>query len=293
MKTTALALLVTGSIFSSSIYALPPSFTGSITLGHNNNLGLGNYYRDMVSDSYQDFSAGIGKSLELTRNTRLSLNANVNLETYTNFDGLNNNTINFKAAYLFQFSNRFRSPQYSLYFLTGQSDFKSDLRDQVHSQTGLSINWRYDDRTLFRGGISTEIIDADSTNNGLYETFDSTRNTTYFGINISQTKRLSLYASINMISGDITANWTTQTLDEYEISFPNIRPAWDTIPDTIFGAGRESTKYNATITQLALGLNYSFSQNNAIDIVFESLDANSGVYSYTVEKILLSYLHKF
>lgn len=293
MKIYALALLLISNIISINIYASPASYTGSITFGHDSNLGLGNYYRDMVSDSYQSISANVTKNIDIKRNSKLTLNADVNLETYTEFDGLNHNTLNFKASYLFQFTNKFRSPQFSLYFLTGKSDFKNNLRDEAHLQSGATINWRYDDRTLFRGGFSIENIDADSTNNGQYETFDSTRNTTYFSININQSSKLSLYASLSIINGDITANWTTQTLDEYEILFPYIRPAWDTIPDSIFGAGRESTKYNATITKLALGFNYTLGHNNAVDVIFESLDADSGIYSYTIERFSLSYLHKF
>lgn len=72
----------------------------------------------------------------------------------------------------------------------------------------------------------------------------------------------------------------------YQLVSPNI-------PDEIFGSNWESTKYNTDITKLAIGFNFAISQRNAIGTVLESLDAAAGIYSYKIERISLSYLHKF
>lgn len=288
------ALAAAHFILPALAYSVPSiSTTGFVSTASDSNLGLGQFSQDIVSDNHTELAISISHTTNINTKSRLILNLTTGSESYSQFDGLNNTSVDFKATYLFQFSNRFRSPQYSLHLLSGQSNYKSDLRDNTHTQFGLNINWRYDDRTLLRGGFSSETVDADSTNNGLYETFDNSRSSTYFGINITQTKRLSLYSSLSFISGDITANWTSATLDFYEQTFATIRPAWDTIDDTIFGTGRESTKYSASITKIALGFNYSFSQNNAFDILFESLDTGAVTYQYKIERLSLSYLQKF
>lgn len=80
---------------------------------------------------------------------------------------------------------------------------------------------------------------------------------------------------------------------DYAVSFTNIRESWETIPDEIFGSNWESTKYNANITKWILSFNYAIGQRNALDIALESLDADSGIYSYKIERVSLSYLHKF
>ena len=278
-------------------YAAPStSYTGSISYNNDNNLGLGSYGRDIVSDDSINLSASMSHTTNLNKQNRLVLNATANVETYSKFDGLNNNGIDVKLGYQFQFANQFRSPFYELYLLTGLSDYKSNFRDNTHTQYGFNISLRFDDRTLLRAGFSNESIDADSIDfmGSVYETFDAKRDSYYLGINITQTSKLSLYATVSMINGNITANWTSQTFDDYiAAGFANIRPAWQTVPDAIFGNGWESTKYTADITKLTLGFNYAFSSSNAIDTVFESLDADSGAYSYSIERFSLSYLHRF
>lgn len=287
-------LLISVLLFSScpSHAAPATSYTGSVSFISDNNLGLGKYKRDIVSDSAQNFNFNISHGFNFNRSNKLFVDAAATLEDYNEFNGLDNNAIDLKASYFFQFSHNFRSPVYGIYFQTGQSDFKSQLRDNIHTQYGLTLSWNYDDRTLFRAGFGNESVDADSTWNGSYETFDNKRSSVYFGINIAQTARLSLYSSLSLISGKITANWTSQTLDAYAVNFNTIRDAWDTIDDEIFGINRESTRYNADITKLALGFNYAFSRSNAIDMQFELLNV-SGTYAYSNERLSLSYLHRF
>lgn len=274
----------------------PYSLTGSASLNSDNNLSFGSYSRDIVSDDFFDLSLDLKHTNDINKNNRIILSTSASFKNYSKYSGLNSNTLDFKANYQFQFSNSFRSPIYAMYLNIGQSDFDSDLRDNIHTDIGLTISWRYDDRTLLRGGYISSNTDADATSDGLgntYQTFDNQRNTVFLSINIKPSDTLSLYSSVSLISGDITANWTSQTLDDYAITFTNIRESWETIPDEIFGSNWESTKYNADITKWTLGFNYAIGQRNALDIALESLDADSGIYSYKIERISLSYLHKF
>jgi len=271
------------------------TYTGSLSYNQDNNLSLGKLDRDIISDDSYQLGINIKHTLLQKKNQRLTLSATADFESFSTYDRLNNSQLKIKASYQFQFSNRFRSPTYSAYLQLGQSDYKSDLRDNINTEMGLGINWRYDDRTFLRGGLSSLSINADTTTDGsnFYQTFDNQRNTLFFGINIKQSKRLSLYSSISLISGDITANWTTQTLDDYALSFTTIRADWETIPDTIFANGWESTKYTADITKLTLGFNYALGSKSAIDTIFQLLDADAGIYSYDIERLSVSYLRKF
>jgi len=271
------------------------TYTGSLTYNQDNNLSLGKLDRDIISDDSYQLGINIKQSLLQKKNRRLTLSAAADFESFSTYDGLNSSQLKIKASYQFQFSNRFRSPTYSAFLQLGQSDYKSNLRDNINTEMGLGVHWRHDDRTQFRAGVSTINIDADTTTDGsnLYQTFDNQRNTLFFAINIKQSKRLSLYSSISLISGDITANWTTQTLDDYALSFTTIRAAWETIPDTVFANNWESTKYTADITKLTLGFNYALSSKSAIDTLFQSLDADAGIYSYDIERLSVSYLRKF
>jgi len=284
------------NIILSSVYAVPPTaYTGSLSYGNDSNLTLGYLNKDILGDDYFNLAFDISHSISLNTNNKLILSVTPDLSTYSKYDGLNNNLIDLKASYLFQFSNHFRSPQFGLYYTAGTTDYKNDLRDNTHNQYGMTISFRYDDRTLFRAGVSSESVDADTTfnpnNSNYYETFDTSRSTTYFGINITHTAKLSLYASYSLISGDIVANWRDSTfLSDIP---PATQIAWETIPDTIFANNWSSTKYNADITKIALGFNYAFSPSNAVDTAFESLDADAGAYSYTIERFSLSYLHRF
>ena len=271
------------------------AYAGSLSYNQDNNLSLGKLDRDIISDDSYQLGLNLKHVLLQKKSSRLTLSAAADFETFSTYDGLNNSQLKIKASYQFQFSNRFRSPTYSAYLQLGQGDYKSDLRDNINTELGLKLNWRYDDRTQFRGGFSTINIDADTTTDGsnLYQTFDNQRNTLFFAINIKQSKRLSLYSSISLISGDITANWSTQTLDDYALSFPTIRTDWETIPDTIFANNWESTKYTADITKLALGFNYALGSKSAIDTIVQLLDADAGIYSYDIERVSVSYLRKF
>jgi len=294
MPDTRLLITILFFLSSSVAYAVPPTaYTGSLSYGNDNNLTLGYLDNDILGDDYFNLSFDISHTISINARSKLILSLTPGITTYSKYDDLNNNLIDLKANYLFQLSNHFRSPQFSLYYLAGNSDYKNDLRDNSHSQYGMTISFRYDDRTLLRAGFSSETVDADATTNGtnIYQTFDTSRETTYFGINITQTSKLSLYASYSLISGDIVANWRDSTFSS-DIP-PATQVAWETIPDTTFANNWSSTKYNADITKIALGFNYAFNPANAIDSVFESLDADAGAYSYTIERFSISYLHRF
>jgi len=271
------------------------TYSGSLSYNQDNNLSFGNLDRDIISDDSYQLGINLKHVFLQKRSSKLTLSAAADFETFANYDGLNNSQLKLKASYQFQFSNHFRSPTYSAYLQLGQGDYKSNLRDNISNEMGLGINWRYDDRTSLRAGASSISIDADTTTDGsnLYQTFDNQRNTLFLAIKIKQSKRLSLYSSISLISGDITANWSTQTIDDYAVSFTTIRAAWETIPDTIFANNWESTKYTADITKLALGFNYSLGSKSAIDTLFQLLDADAGIYSYDIERVSVSYLKKF
>jgi len=280
---------------SNTALAVPPtSYTGSISYGNDSNLTLGYLKQDIFSDDYFNAAFDISHALNINPKNKLILNATASTTTYGKYDGINNNVIDLKASYIFQLSNRFRSPQFNLYYLMGNGDYKVDLRDNSHSQFGATISLHFDDRTLLRAGFSSESVDADTTfdpgTGNFYQTFDTSRDTTYFGINITQTSKLSLYASYSLISGDIVANWTNNTIAALPTS---TQIAWETIPDTTYANNWWSTKYKADITKIAIGFNYAFSPANAVDAVFESLDADAGAYSYAIERFSLSYLHRF
>lgn len=279
-----------------SAFAISPtSYTGSITYGNDSNLTLGYLKPDIFSDDYFNAAFDISHSVTINPMNKLVLSATASSTSYGKYDGINHTDIDLKASYIFQLSNHFRSPQFSLYFLTGTGDYKIDLRDNTHMQYGAALSYRLDDRTLLRAGFSSETVDADATfdsgTGNTYQTFDTDRSTTYLGINITQTSRLSLYASLSLISGDIVANWRDSTFAS-DIPLAT-QIAWETIPDTTFANNWSSTKYNADITKIAAGFNYAFNPANAIDAVFESLDADAGSYSYTIERFSLSYLHRF
>jgi len=276
--------------------AVPPTtYTGSITYGNDSNLTLGYLKSDILSDDYFHAAFNISHNVTINPMNKLVFSATASTTSYGKYDGINHNDIDLKASYIFQLSNHFRSPQFSLYFLTGSGDYKVDLRDNTHMQYGATISYRIDDRTLLRGGFSNESIDADATfdpgTSNTYQTFDTDRNTTYLGINISQSAKLSLYASLSLISGDIVANWRDSTFAS-DIPLAT-QIAWETIPDTTFANNWSSTKYNADITKIAIGFNYALKPTNAIDAVIESLDADAGSYSYAIERYSLSYLHRF
>jgi len=283
-------------LLSHHVAAVPPTaYTGSITYGNDSNLTLGYLQPDIFSDDYFNAAFDISHSLSINPMNKLVLSATASTTQYGKYDGINHTDIDLKASYIFQLSNHFRSPQFSLYFLTGTGDYKIDLRDNTHMQYGAALSYRLDDRTLLRAGFSSESVDADSTfdpgTGNTYQTFDTDRSTTYLGINITQTPKLSLYASLSLISGDIVANWRDSTFAS-DIPLAT-QIAWETIPDTTFANNWSSTKYNADITKIAAGFNYVFNPANAIDVVFESLDADAGSYSYTIERYSLSYLHRF
>lgn len=286
---------VTVVFFSQQSHAVAPTaYTGSITYGNDDNLTLGYLDQDILGDDNFNLSFDVSHTVRLNTKNKLKLSLTPGITSYNKYDGLNNKLIDLKANYLFQFSNHFRSPQFGVYYLTGTTDYKNDLRDNSHSQYGMNINFHYDDRTLLRAGFSSETVDADTTfdpgTGNFYQTFDTSRDTTYFGINITQTSKLSLYASYSLISGDIVANWTNNTIN----ALPNAtQVAWETIPDTTFANNWSSTKYNADITKIAIGFNYAFGPSSAIDSVFESLDADAGNYSYAIKRMSLSYLHRF
>ena len=279
-----------------SAFAVPPTaYTGSITYGNDSNLTLGYLQPDIFSDNYLNAAFDISHSLTINPMNKLVLSATASTTSYSKYDGINHTDIDVKASYIFQLSNHFRSPQFSLFFLAGSGDYKVDLRDNMHMQYGAAISYRIDDRTLLRAGFSNESVDADSTfdpiSSNTYQTFDTDRSTTYLGINISQSAKLSLYASLSLISGDIVANWR-DSIFASDIPLAT-QIAWETIPDTTFANSWSSTKYNADITKIAVGFNYAFNPANAIDAVFESLDADAGNYSYSIERYSLSYLHRF
>jgi len=271
------------------------TYSGSFSYNQDNNLSLGKSARDIISDDAYQLGIDIKHIILQKKSSRLTLSAAADFESFSTYDGLNSSQLKIKANYQFQFSNRFRSPTYNAFLQLGQGDYKSNLRDNINTEIGLGINWRYDDRTFLRGGLSSLSINADTTTDGsnLYQTFDNQRNTLFFAIKIKQSKRLSLYSSVSLINGDITANWSTQTIDEYALSFTTIRADWETIPDTIFADNWESTKYTADITKLALGFNYALDSKSAIDAIFQLLDADAGIYSYDIERLSVSYLRKF
>lgn len=277
-------------------FAVPATaYTGSVSYGNDSNLTLGYLKADILSDDYFNAAFDISHTIMINSMNKLVLSATATTTSFGKYDGINHTDIDLKASYVFQLSNRFRSPQFRLYFLTGNSDYKVDLRDNTHSQYGATISFRIDDRTLLRAGFSSESVDADATfdpiSSNTYQTFDTERETTYLGINITQTEKLSLYASISLINGDIVANWRDST---FASDIPvATQIAWETIPDTTFANSWRSTKYNADITKLAFGFNYAFNPANAIDAVIESLDADAGNYSYTIDRFSLSYLHRF
>lgn len=295
MFTSRYCLFFLYSCFSASVFAVPATrFTGSVSYMDDNNLTLGYLDGDILGDSALALNLDASHHISFGPKTKLMLSISPTITSYNKYDGLNSNRIDLKAKYIFQFANRFRSPQFAAYYLLGASDFKADMRDDTHSQYGLTVNWHLDDRTLLLAGFSAESVDADQTYDPVsmnnYQTFDTERETTYLGINISQTDKLSLYASVSLISGDIVANWRDST-------FATLPPAtviaWETIPDTLFANNWSSTKYHADVTKLAIGFNYAFSQESAVDAVYETLDADAGSYSYNIQRISASYLRRF
>lgn len=282
--------------FTASVFALPATrYTGSVSYINDSNLTLGYLDGDILSDSALVLNFEASHHITLSPKTKLALSISPSITGYSKYNGLNSNQLDFKAKYIFQLANHFRSPQFSVYYLFGFSDYKANMKDNTHSQAGVTINWHLDDRTLIQAGYSSESVDADQTYDPVtmnnYQTFDTKRDTTYLGINLTQTSKLSLYASISLISGDIVANWRDST---FATDIPlSTQIAWQTIPDTLFANNWSSTKYKADVTRLAIGFNYAFSRISAIDIVYQTLDADAGNYSYDIQRISASYLRRF
>jgi hypothetical protein len=253
------------------------------TVFTDDNIGRAQADADIQDDIVFVGKADANYTWELSPSRALTAAGFVQIEEFTDYDGLSNTQYGATLDYRFQTRAGFTAPIYSIFVGLSEGDFETDIRDGDTIDFGFRITRRLTDRITGTAGATL----TDRKARG--EVFDLERTRYFLNADYRINAKWSAYMTYNYIDGDVFSS-ATPTL-------PILNWADAIEPDNAFGGLANNKlvyRLDAVTTIVRLGVNLGIDHTNALDISIDDLHSNAaGPNEYDRFSAAVTFLHRF
>jgi hypothetical protein len=253
------------------------------TVFTDDNIGRAQNDSDIQNDIALVGKVDANYTWELSPSKALTAASFVQLEEFTDYEGLSSTQYGGTLDYRFQTRAGFTAPVYSIFVGISEGDFETDIRDGTTIDFGFRITRRITDRITGTAGATL----TDRSARG--EVFDLERTRYFLNADYRINAHWSAYITYNYIDGDVFSS-ATPTL-------PILNWADAIEPDNAFGGlGNNKLAYrlDAVTTIWRYGVNIGLNHTNAIDISIDDLNSDAaGPNEYDRLSVAVAFLHRF
>lgn len=224
------------------------------------------------SDTINSISVGGGYSQLVGQSGLLQLNGYLRYQGFREYDDMNTRSLSLGANYLFRISEQYHATTYGIGLQTIHSRFdNSDIRD------GETLNFSLTANKRLTRSLNGNLGYLYSKRNSEDETFDTTQQFLYGGIDSAIAERWVLYAEAKYMQGDLLL---------HAFGAPNTVPgsadAAKQVNDLAFARnGNISTRFrfSGEAVYATIGLNYQLTGSISMDAFWQHYrwETNSGI----------------
>lgn len=241
-----------------------------------------------IEDDYINANIGVGIQHKLNKSSLLNIDLNAATNRFKEENGLDNNSINLAAAYLYKPVGGFNSPIYIFSTDVMFLDSQTDIRDQTIFNAQASISARITTTLTTAAGISASSAEAENS-----RVFDTKKSRFFINADLSLSRSTAMYLTYHFISGDSVS---TLPLNDYPSNdLLNIINQADAIEwDPTFGAEKIAYRLKTKTNVITLGFNVVISPQHSLDFSAKIINAKAdGNISYDRALLNFSYLASF
>jgi hypothetical protein len=240
----------TGTAQAANVY----NITASAGLMLDDNITRAQYSRDIYDDRAWFVGLTGDYAIPLNDHSRALLTANAESWQYQD-SNLGHQIISLQGEYIFQPSNGYTAPWYSIYLQLGLNLNDSEYRDGTFHELGITLGKRLTDATSLRAGFSRHSDAADSDN-------FSTDSSQLYGNLDFKFDQDTAYTTLAYTSGDIVA-----TVGDQGYSYPPALAGMYHTGDDAFPWLNNAWAYklDADTWSLRLGYVHVLAGNQSID----------------------------
>jgi hypothetical protein len=289
------AAIPTALAYAILLAAAPYSAHGDWTFGaeaqvrHDNNVGNGEYYPDVVSDTIVAATLSAFQLFPIGEGFSLTAGANLSGEHYNQIDGLSNATVGGTLALKKKWGLGAFAPWARIGVSIARQDFSDNYRDASIYRETLAAGQRIDERWNFwaeyaneRRSVATQEVQEPGVSG---DAFSQSSRSLAANVEYSLRERTHLTFGLLFRHGDVVST----SSGDYD-SYYAARAIAD---DPAFGPDAYAYRLTGTTFGFKAGANYSPTTHSLVGFDFQRLDTRAdggGDYTKSVLEITLDYV---
>lgn len=242
---------------------------------------------DKLIDRLFDLSIGTGASFDLSKNSRLMLNASIGGQRLYRYHELERNSVDVSAEYQYRTSADFDAFTFGVSTHLSFDEYSSRLRDSDTRSLELSVRQSPTDRISWHASLSRNLHDADN------KVFDNNNNELKLNLDYSLGSKGSLYFGHTIQDG-----YAVSSVPVTSYGYGNaLSVIDDAFPDQ-GGPEYKAARFEADTGITTIGYNFPLGPDDSLDFSYRYIKATPDdpavdSSSYRTDQFSIYYLTRF
>ncbi len=227
---------------------------------YDDNVSRASAALDKLSDTIYSLTMNKGKSIPLTKHSRLTVSGFLDIEKFRTYSGLGHVSGGMQGEYMYRDSGEFGSPTFGIFARYTADEYESALRDGSHYSAGVTLRKPLTDRVNLFAAV------ANNVRTGKSDVFNTHDISGRMNLDYALATGKTLYLTGEYRKGDIVSSGRP-SLAILDVSTVFVR-------DDVFNAeGFFSYRMKGQTALMTIGYNHSFGTKDSVDFAWRHVEA--------------------